>query len=142
MVSTTEVGGGGNTHNGPIARKNQSKPNNKNPVRFKGDAKAEIVLHGKVNTSGSNQAVQIIALVSNLSSFIGDKSFPHWAESIHLMQRKTQPDFMPANVGRSAYGTVTQASVLVWNGNVLDTKDQYNRDMKIWDRSVTSGINQ
>ena len=88
MVSTTEVGGGGKTPNGPTARKNQSKPNNKKPVGFKGDAKAESVLHGKVITSGSNQAGQIIALVANLSSFIGDKSFPHWAESIRLMQRK------------------------------------------------------
>ena len=57
------------------------------------------------------------------------------------MQRKIQPDFMPANVGRSAYGAMA-AGVFVWNGNALDTEDQYNRDMKVWDRSVTSGINQ
>ena len=76
MVSTTEVGGG-NTPNGLAARKNQSKPNNNKSVGFKGDAKAESVLHGKVITSGSNQAGQIIALVLNLSSYIGDKSFPH-----------------------------------------------------------------
>ena len=57
MVSTTEVGGGGNKrNNGPIARKNQSKPNNKKPVGFESDAKAESVLHTKVITSGSNQA--------------------------------------------------------------------------------------
>ena len=59
MVSTTEVGGG-NTPNGPAARKNQPKPNNKKSVGFKGDAKAESVLHGKIITSGSNQAGQII----------------------------------------------------------------------------------
>ena len=55
MASTTEVGEGGKTLKGPTARKNQSKPNNKKPVGFKGDAKAESVLHGKVITSGSNQ---------------------------------------------------------------------------------------
>ena len=85
MVSTTEVGGG-NTPNGSAARKNQSKPNNKKPVGFKGDAKVESVHHGKVITSGSNQAGQIIALVLNLSSYIGDKSLltgrrasaPYW----------------------------------------------------------------
>ena len=48
---------------------------------------------------------------------------------------------MPADVGRSAYGAIT-AVVFVWNGNALDTEDQYNRDIKIWDRSVTSGISQ
>ena len=132
MVSTTEVGGGGKTpNNGTTARKNQSKPNNKKPVGFKGDTKAESVLLAMVITSRSNQAGQIIALVSNLSSFIEDKIFPHWAESIRLVLRKTQPDFMPGNIGRSAYGAITQAGVFVWNGNALDTEDQYNRDMKI-----------
>ena len=67
MVSTTEVGGG-NTYNGPAARKNQPKPNNKKPLGFKGGAKTKSVFDGKVITSGSNQAGQIIALVSNLSS--------------------------------------------------------------------------
>ena len=57
------------------------------------------------------------------------------------MQTKTQPDFMPANVGRSAYGAMA-AGVFVWNKNTLDTEDKYNRDMKVWDRSVTSEINQ
>ena len=128
MVSTTEVGGDGSTRNGPAARKNQSKPNNKKPVGFKGDAKAESVLHGKIITSGSNQAGQIIALVSHLSSFNGDKTFPYWVESIRLMQRKTQPGFIPAKIGRSAYGTITQACAFVWNGNVLDTEDKYKRD--------------
>ena len=76
MVSTTEVGGG-NTRNGLAARKYQPKPNNKKPVRFKGGVKAESALHGKFITSGSNQAGEIIALVSNSSSYIGDQSFPH-----------------------------------------------------------------
>ena len=71
MISTTEVGGG-NTRNSLAGRKSQSKPNNKKLVGFKGDAKAESVLHGKVITSGSNQVGQIITLVSNLSSYIGD----------------------------------------------------------------------
>ena len=130
MVSTTEVGGG-NTRNSLAARKNQPKPNNKKPVGFKGDAKAESVLHGKLITSGSNQVGQIIALVSNLSSYIGDKIFPHRIESFQTMLRKTRDDFMPADVGRGAYGTIV-VDVFVWNGHVLDEKDQYNRDMKIY----------
>ena len=47
------------------------------------------------------------------------------------MLRKTQPDFIPTNVGRSAYGAITQVGVFVWNGNALDTEDQYNRYRKI-----------
>ena len=57
------------------------------------------------------------------------------------MHRKTQDDFMPADVGRSSYGAMV-AGVFVWNGNALDTEDEYNRAMKVWDRSVSSGINQ
>ena len=34
------------------------------------------------------------------------------------------------------------ARVIVWNGNVINEEDQYKRDIKIWDRSVTSGISQ
>ena len=127
MVSTTEVGGrGGNTRNGPAAKKNQPKPTNKKTVGFKGDAKAEGVLHAKVTTGGSNQAGQIIVLVSSLSTYIGDKGFPHLTESMRLMERKTQDNFMPADVGRSAYGVVNPAGDFVWNGNALDTEDSYN----------------
>ena len=141
MVSTTEVGGG-NTPNSQAAKKNKPKPNyNKKSNGFKGDAKTESALNGKVINSGSNQAGQIIDLTESLSSFIGDKSFPHWAESIRLMQRSTEASFMPANVGRSTYGAIV-AGVFVWNGNALDTEDEYIRDMKIWEKNVTAGINQ
>ena len=52
MISTTEVvGRGGNARNGPAAKKNQPKPNNKKAVGFKGDAKAESALHLKDITS-------------------------------------------------------------------------------------------
>ena len=91
MVSTTEVGGGGKTpNNGSAARKNQPKPNNKKPVGFKGDAKTESVLYLKVITSGPHQSGQIIVIVAALPSFIGDKSFPHWAESIRLNAKKNK----------------------------------------------------
>ena len=141
MVSTTQVGGGGKTpNNSSTAKKNQSKPNNKKQVGFKGDANAESVLHWKVITSGANQSRQIIAIVAALPRFIGDNCFPHWAESIRIMQRKTQDDFMLADVGRSAHGTVTQAGVFVWNGNTIETEDNYNRAMEVWDRCVTSVI--
>ena len=46
------------------------------------------------------------------------------------MLRKTQDDFMPADVDRSVYGAIT-AGVFVRNGNALDMEDQYNRHMKI-----------
>ena len=38
--------------------------------------------------------------------------------------------------------TVPLWQFFVWNGSALDEEDQYNRDMKIWDRSVTLGISQ
>ena len=140
MVSSTEVGGD-NTPNSQAAKKNQPRPNNKKSNGFKGDAKTESALNGKVIISGSSQAGQLISLTESLSSFIGDKGFPHWAESIRLMQRSTEGDFMPANVGRSAYGAIV-ADVFVWNGNALDTEDEYIRAMKIWEKNVTAGINQ
>ena len=47
---------------------------------------------------------------------------------------------MPADIRRSAYGTVNQAGVFVWNGNAIVWEDNYNRTMKVWDRCVSSGI--
>ena len=108
---------------------------------FKGDAKAESVLHAKVITSGSSQAGQIIVLVSSLSIYIGEKGYPRWDESMRLMERKNQDNFMPADVGRSIYGAMNAAGVFVWNGNALDTEDRYNQAMKVLDRSVSSAIN-
>ena len=126
MVSTTEViGKGGNTRNGLAANKNQPKPNNKKAVGFKGDAKAEIALHLKVITSGSNQSGLTIALIASLSTYVGEKGYPHWAASFRLNERKNQDHFMPADVGRSAYGAMSTANppVFVYNGNALDTED-------------------
>ena len=129
MVSTTEATRkGGNTRNGLAANKNQPKPNNKKPVGFKGDAKAESTLHLKVITSGSNQSGQIIDLVASLSTYVGEKGYPHWADSLHLMERKDQDHFMSADVGRSIYGAMNAANppVFLCNGpNVLETEDRY-----------------
>ena len=55
------------------------------------------------------------------------------------MHRKTQDDFIPADISRSSYGAMA-AGDFVWNGNALDTEDKYNRAIKVWDRCVTSGI--
>ena len=77
MVSTTEVGGG-NTPNCQAALKNQSKPNNKKLMKCTGDAKVKSILYQKVITSGPNQAVQVITVLLNLSSYIWDKGFLGW----------------------------------------------------------------
>ena len=52
------------------------------------------------------------------------------------MEKKDQDIFMPATVNRRTYGTVI-AGVFTWNGDVLDTEDEYNRNMKIWERNTT-----
>ena len=91
MVSTTETAGkGGGTRNGPAASKNQPKPSNKKSTGFKGDAKAESALHLKVITSGSNQSAQILALSASLSTYVGEKGYPHWDDSFRLDERKEQ----------------------------------------------------
>ena len=78
MVSTTKTAGkGGSTRNGSAASKNQPKPSNKKSTGFKGDAKAESALHGKVITSGSNQSGQILALTASLSTYVGERDYPH-----------------------------------------------------------------
>ena len=58
-----------------------------------------------------------------------------------MEERKVQDDFMVATVHRRTYGTVI-AGVFTWNGDALDREDEYNRDMKIWERNETAGIKQ
>ena len=57
------------------------------------------------------------------------------------MERKIQDDFMPAIVNRRTYGAII-TGVFAWNGDALDTEDEYNRDMKIWERNARAGIKQ
>ena len=145
MVSTTESAGrGGGTRNGPAAIKKQPKPSNKKSTGFKGDAKSESALYLKVITSGSSQSAQLLALTASLSTYIGEKGYSHWADSIRLGERKEQADFMPPPVRRSSYGSMNTANppVFQWDGNALDTEDQYNIDMQVWNKSVSAAINQ
>ena len=144
MVSTTETAGkGGGTRNGPAASKNQPKPSNKKSTGFKGDAKSESALYLKVITSGSSQSAQLLALTASLSTYVGEKGYSHWADSIRLDERKEQAYFMPPAVRRNSYGAMSNANppVFVWNGNALDTEDQYNIDMQVWNKSVSAAIN-
>ena len=47
---------------------------------------------------------------------------------------------MPTIVRQRDYGTVNANGVFDWHPDALDTEDEYNRDYKIWERNVTSGI--
>ena len=139
MVSTTEVDG--NKPNRQAAWKNKPKLENKN-LNFAGAAKSDSVLYQKVITSGTSQDRQIISIVESLPSYIGAKGYASWAESISGMERKDEDNFMPAQVNQRYYGTVNANGVFAWNVNTLDTEDEYNRDSKIWERNLTTGIKQ
>ena len=47
---------------------------------------------------------------------------------------------MPTAPHKRNYSTVDAHGVFVWRANALDTEEDYNRDYKIWDRSLTAGI--
>ena len=97
---------------------------------FTGAAKLDSFLFQKVITSGTSQVGQFFTIILNLSSYIGNRGYPGWVGSIRTMEMKAQNDYIPALVGRSAYGTVT-AGIFIWNGNTIDTEDKYNRNVKI-----------
>ena len=68
----------------------------------------------------------MISIVESLSSYIGAKGYASWAESIRVMERKDEDDFMPATVNGRDYGTVNAASVFAWHTDALDKEDEYN----------------
>ena len=53
------------------------------------------------------------------------------------MTLKTEADFMPTEPHKQDYVTVDDVALGVfhWRANALDTKEDYNRDYKIWERS-------
>ena len=109
-------------------------------LRFNGAANSDNVLHGKVITTGTNQDGQIITLVKAIPSYIGIKHYTEWAERFHSMTRKTEADFMTTKPRKQDYGTVDALGVFTWRAFALDTEEDYNRDLKIWDRNLTAGI--
>ena len=127
------------------AAKKKTPKSSKTPT-FKGDAKAESILHQKVITNGSRQSGQIIALETALSSYVGEKLYPDWAESIRNNLRKSNTDYMPPIVNRSNYGQLNLAGdAFVWNGATplaqMDEEDCFNRDKSLWDSNSKVGIN-
>ena len=58
------------------------------------------------------------------------------------MERKSEADFMSTAVRKRDFGTVDAAGVFHWRSDVLDTEEEYNRDYKIWNINVSTGIKQ
>ena len=141
MVSATEVGDNKTPDSKANWNKNKPKPGDQVP-RFSGAATSDSVLHGKVITTGLNQDGQLITVVKAIPSYIGVKHYPEWAESFRIMTRKNEDKFMPIEPRKQNYGTVDALGVFHWRANALDTEEDYNRDYKIWDRSLTAGIKQ
>ena len=140
MVSIMDIG-----NNKPKNKANWNKNKPKlgtQDLRFTGAATSENTLHNKVITSGTNQRGQIIALVEAIPSFVGINHYADWAESFHHMGRKIQADFIPIASGKQNYGAVDTAGVFQLRPDALDTEEDYNRDYKTWDITLTAGIKQ
>ena len=58
------------------------------------------------------------------------------------MTQKTEANFMTTKPRKQDYGTVDALSVFHWRAPTLDTEEDYNRDLKIWDKNLTAGIKQ
>ena len=58
------------------------------------------------------------------------------------MERKIEANLIPIAPRKRDYGAVDAAGVFQWRPDALDTKENYNRDYKTWDRNPTAGIKQ
>ena len=83
MVSNTD----GNKKPNSTADWKKNKPKT-GKIHFKGSATPDSVLYQKVVTNDKNQASQILALVTALFQYVGDKQMAGWAESLREMERK------------------------------------------------------
>ena len=113
MLSTTKVDY--DKSNSQATWKNKPKSKNKN-LNFACAPKSGGVLYQKIITSGKSQDRQIISIVESLPSYIQNKRYSSWAESIHRMERVDQDNCIPAIVNRRNYGTVI-GCVFTWNAD-------------------------
>ena len=58
------------------------------------------------------------------------------------MTRKNENEFRPIAPRKRNYVMVDAHGVFVWRANALDTEEDYNRDYKLWERSLAAGIKQ
>ena len=141
MVSATDVAGDNNPNSKANWNKNKPKPGPQ-VQKFSGAATSDNVLHGKVVTTGLNQDGQLIILVKALPSYIGTNHYADWTESFHTMTCKTKAEFMTTKPRKRDYGKINALDAFHWRVPALDSEEDYNRDLKIWDRNITAGIKQ
>ena len=129
MVSNTD----GNKKPNSLADWKKNKPKT-GKIHFKGSATPDSVLYQKVVTNDKNQASQILALVTALFQYVGDKQMAGWAESLCEMERKVQGDFLPARILKSNYGVpgANPGDAFVWNPPAAETEDKYETDFIVW----------
>ena len=111
-------------------------------VHFKGAATSDSVLHQKVVTNDKNQAGQLLALVTALFRYVGEKQMAGWAESLREMERKEQADFTPARVLRGNYGVpgANAGDAFVWNAPADETEERYDTDFVVWKADREAGM--
>ena len=141
MVSATEVGDNKTPNSKANWNKNKPKPGHQ-VLKFSGAATSDNVLHGKVKTTGANQDGQLITLVKAIPSYIGTNHYADWTESFCSMTQKAKANFMTTAPRKQDYGMVDALDVFYWQVPTLDTKEDYNRVLKIWDRNLTAEIKQ
>ena len=129
MVSTTD--GDKKPNSSADWKKNKPKAGK---VYFKGVATSDSVLHQKVVTNDKNQAGQLLALVTALFRYVGDKQIADWAASLREMERKVETDFVPVPIRKSNYGTQgpDPGDDFIWNAPAVDLEDDYNTAVTIW----------
>ena len=136
MVSTTEVGGDNPPNSKANWKKNKLKSGH--VPKFIGSATSDSVLHGKVITSGPGQDAQLLTLTTTLQTYIAERKYAHWAESIRTNTRKQEAEFMPNRIRKNTYGTVVNG-VFIWNAPALDTEEDYSHDTIMWKTSQQAG---
>ena len=124
MVSNTD----GNKKPNRLADWKKNKPKT-GKIHFKGSATPDSVLYQKVVTNDRNQAGQILALITALFRYVGDKQMVGWAESLCEMERKVQDAFFQRESSRAI--TVYRVPILEMRSYGIRPRPKLKMNM-IW----------
>ena len=77
-------------------------------------------------------------LVKAIPSYISTNHYADWAEIFPSTTWKTEDDFMTPKSRKPDFDTVDALGVFTLHALGLDTKEDYNRYLQIWDRNLTA----
>ena len=140
-MSLTTTGGNYKLSTGNNTKKPKPTGPRKGTSGFKGDAKSNIALFGKMIISGPNQPAQLISIGHVLSSYVGQTKCLHWDQYLRdMVNTRNQDFFMPTRTNIALYDRVAADDIFTFAN--FNRKNDYTKDKELWKQELSSTVKE